>query len=314
MRLALVFIILVLLTACSEENNTTVVPEVVYTQISGKISGELISTKSPYRVMQDISVDSNSTLKINAGVELHFEEHARLIVKGELLVEGSNTQYIIFKSLDHSKTWRGIKIIDADRPAQFNFVKIQDINQEVDTSLLSASISIMNSEAEFNHSFIESNFAIHGGAVGTYNSKLIFKNNIVSDNIAEVWGGAIMSELSDITVINNTFYQNYSGNNCGGILVFDPVKTEVQNNIFYKNSSRLGNFNFQYFSTDSTNLIEQYNYLAFGTMNPKFVSETDFKLSQSSPCINSGNPDTSYNNSDGTRNDQGAYGGPLGNW
>ena len=235
-------------------------------------------------------------------------------MKGELLVEGSNTQYIIFKSLDHSKTWRGIKIIDADRTAQFNFVKIQDVNQEVDTSFLSASISIMNSETEFNHSFIENNFAIHGGAVGTYNSTLIFKNNIVSDNIAEVWGGAIMSELSDITVINNTFYQNYSGNNCGGILVFDPVKTEVQNNIFYKNSSRLGDFNFQYFSTDSTNLIEQYNYIAFGTMDPKFISATDFKLSQSSPCINSGNPDTSYNNSDGTRNDQGAYGGPLGNW
>ena len=67
MRLILAFIVLVLLTACSEEDNTTVVPEVVYTQISGKISGELISTKSPYRVIQDISVDSNSTLKIKAG-------------------------------------------------------------------------------------------------------------------------------------------------------------------------------------------------------------------------------------------------------
>jgi hypothetical protein len=172
----------------------------------------------------------------------------------------------------------------------------------------------MSSEAEFNHSFIGNNFAIHGGAIGTYNSKLIFKNNIVSNNIAEVWGGAIMSELSDISVINNTFYQNYSGNNCGGILVYDPVKTELQNNIFYKNSCRLGDFNFLYLSTDSTNLIEQYNYLAFGAMDPKFISATDFKLSQSSPCINSGNPDSSYNDEDGSVNDQGAYGGSLGNW
>ncbi len=314
MRLALAFLVLVILSACSEADNTTVVPEVVYTQISGKISGELISTKSPYRVMQDISVESNSTLKINAGVELHFVENTRLVVKGELIVEGSNNKFVVLKSFDDSKTWNGIKIIDSDKPALFNFVKIENINQAVDTSLVSASISIMNSEAEFKHSFIENNSAIHGGAIGVYNSILIFKNNIVSDNIAEVWGGAIMSELSEITIINNTFYQNYSGNNCGGILVYDPVKTELQNNIFYKNSSRLGDFNFQYFSTDSTNLIEQYNYLAFGTMNPKFVSETDFKLSQSSPCINSGNPDTSYNNSNGTRNDQGAYGGPLGNW
>ncbi len=314
MRLALVFLVLVLLTACSEEDNTTVVPEVVYTQISGKISGELRSAKSPYRVMQDISVDSNSTLKINAGVELHFEENTRLIVKGELLVEGSNTQYVVFKSYDVSKTWRGIKIIDADKPAYINFSKIQNINQEVDTSFLSASISIMNSEAEFKHSFIENNSAIHGGAIGTYNSKLIFKNNIVSDNIAKVWGGAIMTELSEITVINNTFYQNYSGNNCGGILVYDPVKTELQNNIFYKNSCRLGDFNFQYLSTDSTDLIEQYNYLSFGTMDPKFVSETDFRLSQTSPCLNSGNPDSPYNDFDDSGNDQGAYGGTLGNW
>ena len=172
----------------------------------------------------------------------------------------------------------------------------------------------MNSEAEFNHSFIENNSAIHGGAIGTYNSILILKNNIVSDNIAEVWGGAIMSELSDITVINNTFYQNSSANSGGGIFVYDPVKTEIQNNIFYKNTSRIGNLNFEYASDDSTNLIEQYNYLAFGTMDPKFFSETDFRLSQSSPCINSGNSDASYNDSDGSRNDQGAYGGPLGNW
>jgi hypothetical protein len=314
MRLTISLIVLLLLSSCTEDNNPVPTPEVAYTQISGRVSGEFNVSQSPYRVTQDIIVDSNSTLKINAGVEIHFDENTKLIVKGELLVEGSNTQYVVFKSYDASKTWNGIKIIDADKPADINFAKIQSINQELDTSFVSASISIMNSEAEFEHSFIENNSAIHGGAIGTYNSTLIFKNNIVSDNSAEVWGGAIMSELSDITVINNTFYQNYSGNNCGGVLVYDPVRTELQNNIFYKNSCRLGDFNFQYLSTDSTNLIEQYNYLAFGTMNPKFDSETDFRLSQSSPCINSGNSDASYNDNDGSRNDQGAYGGPFGNW
>lgn len=314
MKLTLALLVLVLLTACSEDDNTSIVPEVVYTQLSGKISGELISTKSPYRVMQDISIDSNSTLTINAGVVINFEENTRLIVKGELLVEGNNTKYVVFRSYDDSKTWSGIKIIDADNPAHINFAKIQNINQAVDTSIVSASVSIMNSEVEFTHTIFDDNSAIHGGAIGVYNSKLVFNNNIVSNNIAEVWGGAIMSELSDITVINNTFYQNSSANSGGGIFVYDPVKTEIQNNIFYKNSSRIGNLNFEYASDDSTNLIEQYNYLAFGTMDPKFSNTTDFKLSQSSPCINSGNSDASYNDPDGSRNDQGAYGGPLGNW
>jgi len=314
MKFFLSSIVFFLLAACSEDNNTNPVTDLVYNQLSGKISGELTSINSPYRVTQDIVVDSNSTLVIKAGVEIFFNESTRLIVKGELLVEGNNLQYVRFISFDDTKKWNGIKIIDADKPAQFNFVKIQNISQEVDSLIVSASVSVMNSEVEFYHTIFDNNEAIHGGAVGVYNSKLVFKNNIVISNIAEVWGGAIMSELSDIIVINNTFFQNYSGNNCGGILVYDPVKTDLQNNIFYKNSSRLGEINFQYLSADSTNLIEQYNYLAFGSMDPKFISETDFKLGVTSPCINSGNPDFSYSDADGSVNDQGAYGGPLGNW
>lgn len=314
MRPLISLIVFFLLAACSEDNNINSIPEVVYTQISGKQSGELTSVNSPYRVTQDILIDSNATLKINAGVEIFFEENTRLIVNGELLVEGNSLKFVRFISYDKTKKWSGIKIVNADKPAKFNFVKIQDIHQEVDTSIISSSISIMNSQAEFTHSFIDQNSAIHGGALGVYNSKLIFKNNIVRDDEAEVWGGAIMSEQSEIIIINNTFYQNSSGNNCGGVFVYEPIKTELQNNIFYKNSSRLVDINFQYASTDSTNLIEQFNYFAFGTMNPKFLSETDLKLNQSSPCLNSGNSDPSYNDFDGSRNDQGAYGGPLGNW
>lgn len=314
MKLAVSFLMIVLLSACSEDNNTNPVPEVVYTQIYGKLTGDLNLAQSPYRVTQNIVVDSNSTIKINAGVELYFDENTQLIVKGELLVEGTNSQIVQFKSYNSSKKWRGIKILIADKPAKFNFVKIQDIRQESDTSYISSSISIMNSEVEFTHTWLDQNSAIHGGAVGVYDSKFIFKNNIVNNNNADVWGGALMSELSEILIVNNTFYQNSSANSGGGIFVYDPVKTEIQNNIFYKNTNRIGNLNFEYASDDSTNLIEQYNYFAFGTMNPKFISDTDFKLYHTSPCINSGNPDTYYFDIDGSRNDQGAYGGPLGNW
>lgn len=314
MKLALSLLLVFFLGACSEDNNP--IPETVatYTQISGKVSGEFMVAQSPFKVTQDIIVDSNSTLKINGGVEIFFEENTRLIVYGELLVEGNISQIVRFSSIDIQKKWGGIKIQNADKPTKFDFANIQGIRQEVDTSIVSASVSIMNSEAEFTHTCFSQNSSIHGGAVGTYNSKLIFKNNIVQDNTAEVWGGAIMSELSDISVINNTFYKNNCGNYCGSILVFNDIRTELQNNIFYKNTSRTGNINFQYASTDSSNLIEQYNYFAYGTMDPKFISETNFKLNQSSPCFNAGNPDPSFIDFDGSRNDQGAYGGPEGIW
>ena len=314
MKTVILFFTIILLVSCSENDNNLIPIENQFTEIKGTISGELTLANSPYKITQDIIVDSNSTLIIKPGVELNFEENTKLLVHGKLLVEGITSQYVVFKSYITTKKWNGIKIINADNPAKFDFVRIQGIRQEIDTNLVSASVSITNSEAEFAHSYFSNNSAIHGGAIGTYNSKLIFKNNIVMNNDADVWGGAIMSELSDILVINNTFYHNSSGNYCGGVFVFDNAKTELQNNIFYKNSSRTGNINFQYASTDSTDLIEQYNYFAFGIMNPNFFSETNFRLNLLSPCINSGNPDPAFYDYDNSRNDQGAYGGPFGNW
>lgn len=61
---------------------------------------------------------------------------------------------------------------------------------------------------------------------------------------------------------------------------------------------------------DSTGNISQ---------NPLFVSGEgeipclDYRLSDLSPCVNTGHPDIQYNDIDGTRNDMGAFGGPGNN-
>ena len=57
-------------------------------------------------------------------------------------------------------------------------------------------------------------------------------------------------------------------------------------------------------------------------LNPLFVAfsddgdpgNDDFHLQPGSPCIDAGYPDKIVNDVDGTRNDMGAYGGPLGDW
>ena len=100
----------------------------------------------------------------------------------------------------------------------------------------------------------------------------------------------------------------------GGIVIIDPVNEEIQNNIFFDNRSYLGDPRIQIISGDSANVIEQYNFLAFDEMDPLFISPTDFHLSNESPCIDEGNPEPEYNDINGSRNDQGAYGGPYGNW
>lgn len=48
--------------------------------------------------------------------------------------------------------------------------------------------------------------------------------------------------------------------------------------------------------------------------DPQFVnpSSRDYHLQTGSPCVNTGNPNANYNDIDGSRNDMGAYGGPVG--
>ena len=140
------------------------------------------------------------------------------------------------------------------------------------------------------------------------------KNCIFRDNYADYFGGALVVENSTSSVINNTIFNNTCYNFGGAIVLDDPLFTDIQNNIFYSNYSFTGDRQIAVTSGDSTNINLGYNFLDAGALNPQFISYDDLHLSAISPCINSGNPDSVYNDFDGTRNDQGAYGGPMGDW
>jgi hypothetical protein len=43
-------------------------------------------------------------------------------------------------------------------------------------------------------------------------------------------------------------------------------------------------------------------------------SAGDLGLDEDSPCRDAGDPDDQYDDTDGTRNDLGAFGGPSGGW
>lgn len=49
-------------------------------------------------------------------------------------------------------------------------------------------------------------------------------------------------------------------------------------------------------------------------VDPVFTGTTEYRLDAASPLVNAGDPAASYNDTDGTRNDIGAYGGKQGRW
>src|SRR5690606_15554142 len=99
-----------------------------------------------------------------------------------------------------------------------------------------------------------------------------------NQNEAQVEGGAISAGYSDLTIINNVFNENNSPYPGGGVFIRNPFRTEIQNNIFFRNTSGNSLSHLVYLSADSSNYIEQYNYIAAGNMDPYFISENNFRL------------------------------------
>jgi hypothetical protein len=119
---------------------------------------------------------------------------------------------------------------------------------------------------------------------------------------------------------------------------------DIRNNIFYCNTSDTGHNVIAVRSTPSASVTIEYNNSfgntdgstsqdytggtgninsdplfslvipagAYGGCPPGGVRS--YQLLSSSPSIDAGDPDSAHNDVDGTSNDQGAYGGPNGDW
>lgn len=283
-----------------------------FTEIEGIQSGMLTSNKSPFYVSGNLTISAEDTLIIQRGVELFFKNYTRLIVNGVLKVEGTKIEPVRFTSFEYD--WEGIHIINSAGNSSLAFSVFENIYLPIDSIWNNGAIEINNSTVEIRNCYFQNNLSQYGGGLGIINSNVTLINNIFFENAADLFGGAIYSEGSSNEIINNTFYKNICYNYGGGFVIADPINEEIQNNIFFDNFSYRGDQRIDIISGDSSNIHEEFNFLAFGTMNPLFISEENLHLQQTSPCIDNGNPSIEFNDADGTRNDQGAYGGPGGDW
>jgi hypothetical protein len=160
--------------------------------------------------------------------------------------------------------------------------------------------------------------------IGTFgNSKAVVRNNAVFDNLG--WG-IIATGTSFMEASNNVIVRN---GNCGFAIWSEEVKGECTNNIIVNNGWRdewvcprvgIWNYeNYQNFSITHNNIWanEKGNYRDLPdltgvdsniSVDPQFISETDFHLPLDSPLRDKGNP--LYTDPDGTISDIGMYGGP----
>lgn len=135
------------------------------------------------------------------------------------------------------------------------------------------------------------------------------KNNVISFNSEN---GIFADSFTNAAIINNTIH----GNGRDGIEPNVPSTAEIRNNIMTSNGGfDIGNqgepiidFNVR-FDNFITMSIKGPNDIF---EDPLFVDAKngDFRLKPGSSAIDAGDPDPAFDDSDGTRNDIGAFGGP----
>ena len=150
------------------------------------------------------------------------------------------------------------------------------------------------------------NGGLGGGLYLTGNSTI--SNCIISNNKADDLGSGIYiaQNATSVNITNCTFSGNNIFNNSPNVIIENTIYNVVYTGIDLQ-SSYLPAVKYSYAGVfwnmqDTTNI------------SGELLLGEDFHLLPGSICIDAGNPDSAFNDPDGSRNDIGAFGGPLGNW
>ncbi len=163
---------------------------------------------------------------------------------------------------------------------------------------------------------IFNNQATYGGGIMQCDSNI--NNNIIVANSAEIGGGIYKC---DHIISNNVIFGNTAENNGGGMSECNAI---IQNCILWNNVA-LSNPQLDDTSIPSFSCIQDWSGGGTGniSIDPLFIDPTgnNFKLQETSPCIDTGNPDSLFNDDfippgkNSLRNDMGTYGGAFnGGW
>ncbi len=128
---------------------------------------------------------------------------------------------------------------------------------------------------------IKNNSGYYGG--GVFGSMGEIQSSLICKNTADGGGGLFVE--NNFTVLNCTIVSNSVSTGSGGIQC--TLNSTIYNSILWNNTG--GNY-FSSNSKNSYNCIENWANLVNGiiTNNPQFVSETNWRLKSTSPCVNAG--------------------------
>jgi parallel beta-helix repeat protein len=175
------------------------------------------------------------------------------------------------------------------------------------------------------NSVIAKNYAQQGGGILCAGSSPTVTNSIIAGNVAAKDGAVIncinreegetpvVEVLSSPVFTNCTFVRNQA-KSYGNIILQFSSNIQIANSIFWENQ---GDFILETSAQAGITYTHIRDPRYKGVSNnifqdPMFfdLEAGDYSLVKGSPCIDAGSPSLAENDTDGTRNDMGAFGGP----
>ena len=174
-----------------------------------------------------------------------------------------------------------------------------------------------------------------GAGICLYDAYPAIDNNIVAYNDAEDLDGGgiwVANFTSGGEIINNTIVGNHAAEDGGGlcittgtipaynnILAYNQAPTGANLRV-YDTGALVSGYNLYYVDGGGSGVVGMSAGEADQVAAPGFVNDPadgsplddDYHLTEGGMAIDAGDPDSSFDDRDGTRNDLGAFGGPLG--
>jgi parallel beta-helix repeat protein/predicted outer membrane repeat protein len=214
-------------------------------------------TGSPYLIMEDVEIMEGSDLQIDPGVQVLFQGHYKMDVRGAINAIGTDNNRIIFTS-DIDNPWHGIRFDFSDGHNIVNSSKLHYCNisnaqkngtncSSPDPESSGGAIFVKQfSDLEiFECNIFENEVKGQGGAISLYNysSPRIWDCNFY-DNKSIKRGGAIVMMIGCAPIITGNHFTNNSSSVKGGgaiavgewssQIVCNP---EINDNTFEKNTA-----------------------------------------------------------------------------
>ena len=170
--------------------------EVPVREVSGFVSGDVTWTRDiEYRIVDDISIPTGSTLTIQPGTRVLVGERVNLFIRGTLRSLGSAVDPVLFTALDQA--WGGLEFTDAGDENELRFTFFtrggSDTSRTLGHSNSQPVIKSVRSLVTCDNCFVVDNI---GKAFGASNGYVTIGNSVIA-NVDT--GGEFISSVANIT-------------------------------------------------------------------------------------------------------------------